>query len=329
MVRSRDLPAIDAEAIAWVQKISSGESGAQDAEAASRWRSQSAAHEAAFAEASRVWGTAQSAARVLTNGDDDILAQLDRLRDRRTLGRRAVLGGGTAMLALAAYGSVHPPFGLWPSLSEFSADYRTDTGVQKQVTVAGDIAVDLNTQTSLTLRPADGGASHVELVAGEAAFWLPSNTHKTLIVSAGSGRTVVQTGRFNIRISDSSDHLPVNVTCLEGRGRIELGGQGIDLVAAQCVRYGDHLSQVTPIDLASASEWQRGIVEFRDMPLGEAIAEINRYRPGRIILASRALGHKRLSGRFRISQMDLVLTQLEQSFSATLRHLPGGVVILS
>jgi transmembrane sensor len=77
------------------------------------------------------------------------------------------------------------------------------------------------------------------------------------------------------------------------------------------------------------SEWQRGVVEFRDVRLADAVEEINRYRPGRLVLMSKALGEKQLNGRFRIDQMEKVLLQLEYAFNAKLKRLPGGIVLLS
>ncbi len=320
----------DREAIAWVQKLSSGEATPGDIEAAMRWRDAGSANAAAFAEASRVWGRARTAARVMPDADADILAELDRLRHRRTMSRRALLGGGVAATAAAAYCTVHPPLGLWPSLAEFRADYRTWTGEQKDVTIAGGVGIRLNTQTSLSVQPDDGQGARIDLVAGEASFVLPEDGRKSLIIRAASGQTLVESGRFDIRLLGTSDAAPVIVTCLEGVGRIELGIRSADLRSGQRVRYENgNISTVMAIDAASVSDWQRGIVEFHGMPLAEAINEINRYRPGRIILANRALADKQISGRFRIDQMNLVLVQLEQAFSAKVRHLPGGLVVLS
>ena len=42
--------------------------------------------------------------------------------------------------------------------------------------------------------------------------------------------------------------------------------------------------------------WREGVLVFRDMPLSEAVAEINRYRPGRIMVLDDALAARRVSG---------------------------------
>ncbi|MDI4238438.1 DUF4880 domain-containing protein [Bradyrhizobium sp. Arg237L] len=326
------LNVIEDEAIAWVQKLASGEATREDVDALARWRAQSPAREAAFVEASRAWSSAGAAARMLQGVDHDIFAELDALRQqRKTVSRRLVVGGGVAAIAAAtAYGAVSPPLGLWPSLAELKADYHTSTGEQSSVTFAGDIAINLNTQTSLAIRSAAGAMDRIELILGEASFVVPARAKRSLGVFAAGGETVANAGKFDVRYTKGSEQASVSVTCFEGAARIQHGAEVAALKAGERVQYGSRgLSPIVAIDPVVASEWQRGIVEFRGTPLVEAIEEINRYRPGRIILMNQTLGQKQLSGRFRIDQMNMVLEQLEYAFNAKLQRFPGGIVVLS
>jgi transmembrane sensor len=319
------------EAVAWVQKLESGEATADDIEALKRWCAQSPVNALAFVEAKRVWGKVSAAGRALHDPEQDLVAELDALgRQRRLTNRRMILGGGAAVLAVASvYGAISPPFGLWPSLSELDADYRTGTGEQRNVTFANNVAISLNTQTSLAIRPAHGVEDRIELISGEAAF-ATSRTGRSFAVLAASGKTTAEAGRFDIRYTTTGDFSPVSVTCFEGAVRIENRNEVTDLGAGQRVHYdAAGFGQIAAVDPAVASDWQRGIVEFRGTPLAKAVEEINRYRPGRIILMNAMLGEKQLSGRFRIDQMDKVLLQLEQALDAKLRRLPGGIVLVS
>ncbi|MEW6645033.1 MAG: FecR domain-containing protein [Pseudomonadota bacterium] len=329
--RGGDLTPVEHEAIAWVQKLASGEATPEDLAALKVWRAQSPQHSAAFAEARQVWSRLGAAGRRLHAADVDLAAELDALgRQRRAVNRRMMMSGGAAALVAAAvYGVVDPPLGLWPSLAELNADYRTGTGEQRTVTVAGDVAVSLNTQTSLAVRSTDGPADRIELIAGEASF-STSGAARPLVVIAASGMTTTEAGRFDVRHLAQGEQSTVSVTCFDGVVRIDHRAGTAALRPGQRVRYdAEKVGQIVAIDPGAASDWRRGLVEFRGTPLNEAVEEINRYRPGRIVLLNAELAKKQLSGRFRIDQMDKVLLQLEQVFSARLQKLPGGIVLLS
>jgi transmembrane sensor len=82
------------------------------------------------------------------------------------------------------------------------------------------------------------------------------------------------------------------------------------------------------IDPAAVTAWQHGLVIFRSAPITEVVAEINRYRPGRVILTNAELGRRELNARFRIEDIDRVVGQIEQVFGAHTTTLPGGIVLL-
>lgn len=329
--RSMRLSPIHDEAVDWVQKLKSGLATPEEIEVAARWRNQSPDHAAAFDAAEHVWSAAGAAFRALHGADKSLASTLDALgRQRRTMNRRKMLGGGAAVIAAASiYGTLNPPLGLWPSLSELTADYRTGTGEQRNVTLADHVAINLNTQTSLAIRPATAAEDCVELIAGEASFATPTRAARSLVVLAANGRTVAASGRFDVRCATIGERSFVSVTCFEGPLRIEHGAVGTDLRPGQRVRYdAGGLGQIVAVDPIIESEWQRGIVEFHDTPLTEAVEEINRYRPGRIVLTSKAQGQKQVNGRFRIDQMEKLLLQLEHAFDLKLRRFPGGIVLL-
>ena len=158
---------IERQARAWIRLLASGQATLHDAEALKLWCAASEAHAAAFALERRFWNQVGPAAQ-----------QLQRQGRRRPTsarlrawGRRAFLGttlGGTAAAAIAAV--VAPPFGLWRSFDEWDADYRTDTGGRRQFGLDRQVQVDMNTQTSIALRPDVAGALGMELITGEAAF---------------------------------------------------------------------------------------------------------------------------------------------------------------
>jgi transmembrane sensor len=312
--------ALEREAHGWVTRLVSGEATAADARALKAWRSQSLAHDQAFTAAAQRWKNFGAVGRTL-------LAQgraPEWSPPQPVLSRRAALGGMGAIAAgAAAYGIVKPPLGLWPSLVELSADYRTATGEQRQVGLSDDVSVRLNTQTSISILSSEAGTDLVKLISGEAAF--AATSPKPLVVLAGEGRMTAGRARFDVRNVGAS----VCVTCFDGDVRVEQGSQTAIIGSRQQLRYDlSGLKAAVAIDPAEAAAWQAGMLIFRFTPLSDVIAEINRYRRGKVILTNAALGTNPVNGRFRIQRIDEVLVWIEQAFGATARSLPGGIVLI-
>lgn len=324
------LDPLQRQAVAWVQRMHSGAATADDAKALTAWCAQSSVHAAALAEAKRVWADIGAAGHFLRHHTSGA-ASLDQLAQRRrVVSRRGLLGGGLAAAAAAAgYAVVHPPLDLWPSLSELSADYRTATGEQRQIKIAADVSVRLNTQSSIAIQTPDANVDRIQLIAGEASFVTSTQAQRSLMVLAADGATIGSRARFDVRHMNVAGRASVCVTCLDGQVRIEKGADSMTLGSGQQTRYdGDGLGRAMTIDSDIVSAWQRGIIVFRAVPLAEVVEEINRYRPGKIVLIDRELGTKPVSGRFRVDQMDEILNRLKQAFNARIRTLPGGIVLL-
>jgi transmembrane sensor len=305
---------------AWVRRLTSGEATVADAEALARWCAQSPAHKAAFTDAGQLWrafGPAGERLRELG------LAPARGYRPR--INRRAMIGIGIAAAAagVAGVAIVRPPLDLWPSIAELMADYRTGTGERRQIAVAG-ASIEMNTRTSIAVRTAAAGSQRIELISGEAAIAVAHD--KPLSVVAADGVTMADDAKFNVRVEGRAGI----VSCLDGAVRVACHGRELSLGGRQQVSYDDRgLGSPVPIDPDIAAAWQRGLLIFRATPLTAVIAELNRYRSGRIVLLNAALGQRPINGRFRIDRPDDVLAQIELAFGAHLTSLPGGVVLVS
>jgi len=316
------------EAVAWVRRLTSGDATASDAEALRLWRDQSAAHAAAFAAASRLWKDLEPAGRNLRLRGGAPMTSSFRAS---ILDRRAFIGGGlVAASAAGAYVAVHPPLELWPTLNELTADYRTETGEQRNVVLFNDVSVRMNTRTSIAVRNSDTTADRIELLSGEASISIKERGERSLSVRVGDRWITANAARFDVRYLPMRDVSTVCVTCLDGIVRVESDGEAATLSAGQQLRYDPSgLQPLQTVDAEVASAWHRGLLIFKFTPLSEVVDEVNRYRPGRIIVTNSQLGRTPVSGRFRIDKIDEILTRIEQAFGAQVRSLPGGLVFLS
>lgn len=312
------------EARALVSRLVSGEATVADLETARHWRNQSAIHEAAFSEAVRLWDRLEPAARNVLKRNSAV-APVFRTPGLAT--RRMLLGGGSAVLAsTAAYLIVRPPFDLWPSLSELRADYRTATGEQRRIETSNGASVEMNTATSINLRPMAMGHVRIDLIAGETAIMTNSRTAGAIVVVVENGRIRASNAKFNVRLDKNG----VCVSCLDGMVQVEVGDRILALKAPQQVNYtGLQLGAPLTIDPTLVSAWQTGVLIFHGQPLADVVAEINRYRPGRIILLNADMGRQPVNARFHIAHADEIMSLVQRIFGAHVEKLPGGLVFLS
>lgn len=309
------------EAVDWLLRLKPGTATKDDVAAFREWCGQDPAHARAFAEVRSLWDAVGPAGEKLF--DPNALHSLAAARNLQ-LGRRALLTGAVAASAVGAtYAAIRPPFHLWPALSELTADYRTATGEQRQIALANDIAIDMNTQTSIGLRPMLDDIERIELIGGESMVRTGSHAVEVL---AGAGTARAANSIFNIR----RDGDTVSVICLEGEVRVACLSLSVNLTSQRQVFYsGAGLGPIAHTDVAAATSWREGYLVFHDARLADVIAEINRYRPGRIVVMSEALGNRPVNGRFYLARLDEVVDKFQNAFGARVRSLPGGIVILS
>lgn len=329
MITERNDPTTDPtplelEAYGWVVRFVSGDAGSGDVEDLKAWASLSPDHAAAFDRASKVWKLADPTRRVhLVGGAATHVPQAVPVG----LGRRMFLGGAiAASVAGAAVLTARPPLGLWPSWSELGSDYRTAPGQQRRITLADSVSIELNTRSSVALRAGNQGLPAVELLGGEAIIATPPSSAAPLTVLAGHGRIVAEDARFNVRHDNPGS---VSVTCLRGQVHVEQHGSVLALPPNQQVVYTEQgIGTPIVVDPERVTAWKDGIVIFEGTPISEVVAEVNRYRRGSVILTNDALGRERLNARFKISNIDRVISQIEQVFGARTRTLPGGIILL-
>ncbi|PIF73886.1 FecR family protein [Variovorax sp. 54] len=314
------------DARAWVRKLHSGAATQWEAQAFRRWRDASPLHQAAFIEARQQWRVLQPALNRLVRTDAEA-ANLHRETLRKPeAGRRAFLGvAGAAAAAGVAGMAVYSPLGLWPAANEWRADWRTAAGEQRAITWSDQIGVTLNTRTSIRRVASDDQAEGLELLNGEAAIeMLPGTRHFSVV--AGAGRSIGESARFEISRLEGR----VCVTCLAGRVRIEHPAGDRLLLARQQAVYRDHsISGIAAADPEVASAWRRGELVFKQAPLSVVLDEINRYRPGRVVLMVDSLRGKTVTATFKLDRLDLALLQMQRSFGLNARSLPAGVLVLS
>ncbi|MGK5012941.1 FecR family protein [Janthinobacterium sp. MDB2-8] len=306
-----DMGVIQKEAQAWVVRLASGQVSERDAQVFRHWCARSRKHATAFAEARAVWGAMAPAARAVKRAQQPV-----------NTARRAWLGGAVAAsLGLLV---LRPPTDLWPVVAGLGADYATGTGEQREVALDGGVLVQMNTQTRLDAAPLQDGAAALVLLAGEAEFQAGLRGAARVRVQAGDGTVSAGSARFNIRLFGQE----VCVTCLAGRLRVVQAGNDAELAAGQQLRYRpEHFGIARAVAKGEVSAWRQRLLVFKQSTLAEVVDEVNRYRPGKLILNGDALQHARVQASFSLDRLDDVIALIQDAYGARVTRLPGGIVL--
>jgi transmembrane sensor len=318
------------DACAWLLHLRSDRPGGPDAAAFRQWSDDNPATADLLRE---TWGSLRVAAAEIAQEEQAkgraSAAQANPSRTLRT-GRRAFVG--FALAAGVSWLAVSPPLGLWPSLADLASDYRTGTGEQRRVVLSERIAVEMNTQTSLELLKNQDSVHGVKLLAGEAEFdAMAPDTGRTtplmpVSVVAGSGSLGADIGRFNVRRTADT----VCVTCLAGAVTLDHPDGRFTLQAGDQVTYDDRgVRPVSRIDTDNVTAWRRGLLVFNNVPLADVVDEINRYRPGKIIIRNAALGANRVQAQFPITRLDDAVNMLCRLYDGHITRLPGRIELMT
>jgi transmembrane sensor len=321
-----DRAALEAQARDWLVRLTSGRATTADAQDFKRWCGQSPLHAQVMAETTRVWDVARPAAEAVAQRLRAAEPPRAAVIARTHPNRRYVLGAALAAGA-AAFVVVRPPGRLWPALSDMTADYSTGTGEQRQVVLADAAVVEMNTQTSFNVsRAAEGEAATLDLLSGEAQVLLDASRATPFTMTVGGGRLVATAAsRFNVRATGAE----VCVTCMAGSVELDYGGRVLVAKEAQQINYGKRGAEVARApDLSAVNAWRERVLVFDNTPLAAVVEEINRYRPGRLIVTNAELGRRKVQARLRLEQLARIETLIGASYGAKVTTLPAGIVLL-
>lgn len=75
--------------------------------------------------------------------------------------------------------------------------------------------------------------------------------------------------------------------------------------------------------------WHGGRYIFYRARLGDVMRELERYRPGRVVIPSSALADQRVTGSFSLADTDKALDSLQASIGFRIRKVTNYLVIIT
>lgn len=287
------------QAAQWLMRLHAGAEPAPEAfQEWERWRAQSPDNE-------RAWQRAQQFnAQFSTLPPELARSALNRKMPRRKA--LAALGGMAVGLPAAWAAWRMAPWSSW------AAEYRTATGVRREIRLADGSVVQMNTASAMDVA-FDATVRRLILRSGEilvrtAADPAHPAMARPFLVSTDSGAIRTHDARFTVRQTDKDCRVSVLDGALEIAPR-HAPAQRLRVAAGQCVRFDETGADPVAALPAGAGEWARGVLVADNMRLADFLDELSRYRPG-IVRCDPAVADLRLSGGFQLQDTDRILSLL-------------------
>lgn len=309
----------------WHEKITMGDMSDDDMSAFQTWLEADPANERDFAECSEIWAASESFDFWSASEYQETAAYekprrfWQKMRDRKIYAMVAAMAACLLILFLVR------PY-------DYSGQsYETAVGEQRVVVLADGSRVHLNTATRLNVKYSDQKRDII-LLTGEAFFDVAKDADRPFEVAAGKGLVRAVGTHFYVR----SEKGQVQVTVTEGKvevGSLQSFDEGTErpnLVAGQQLDYGADgvISPVRKMETNRAIAWRSGKINFSGTPLIEVLAEINRYSRTPIIIGDEKLKDYKVSGAFKIDEIETLIDGLEYAFPIIALRQDGKIILV-
>ncbi|MBJ7499273.1 MAG: FecR domain-containing protein [Sphingopyxis sp.] len=300
--------ALRSEAAQWFNLERSGDMTLDDEHRFHDWLDQSDAHRDAYRLVERAWtiaGTIAQEPEMLTAPEQEAAEE-----NRRSPHWRRYLALAASLLLVLTVSWTAYQDGM-PGGTTQDQRFRTGAGQTTTVTLPEGSVVTLDAETEMRLHETPR-ERRVDLVGGRAFFRVAADPSRPFIVSAG-GKSVRAIGTaFEV----SFEHGNMVVTLAEGKVRVEEtgsgSGSGTDMVpGGQLVIGADHNWTLRRVDVAKETSWTEGRLIFMNDPLSEAVAEMNRYSPRKLVFKDGQIPQKEVVGVFEAGDIEGFVKAME------------------
>jgi transmembrane sensor len=204
-------------------------------------------------------------------------------------------------------------------------DFSTGTGEILNTVLADGSRVELGAASAISV---DFTASlrRIILHSGEAYFSVAADSARPFRVEAGSLVATALGTAYSVSIAPER----TSVAVTEHHVRVEAGGRSIDLQQGDAIDWQDGmLGSVAKGDAENRVRWRDRQLIFLARPLGEVIAEVNRWRKGRLVIADRTLAARKVTAILDVNDIDGIDAILEQGLPVSLQNYTSLLTIVT
>lgn len=319
-LQEESLSRIEQDAWLWLGRLQ-GQPGDNVQMAFEQWLAAAPEHVDTFVRMQSLWHLSRPAAQHLAEEEAAVLQQYLRSPPSRRPYWASALALAACLL-LVVWGGGWQPL-RW--VDDLGADVVSAPGQVRSVTLSDGSTVVLDADSAIAVEYG-AGERHVELRRGAAYFSVVPGDIPFTVAAAGGEARVLGT-RFEVRRLDDGAQVSVM------QGRVAVRGGPADtarvLTAGQQLSFADGVSgTLQSVDAYGVASWRDGRLSFYRAPLGEVVAELRRYYPGRIVLLSDELREQRVSGSFASQNPQAILDALQAVVGFEQHNVLGRLIIL-
>ncbi|WP_083223599.1 MULTISPECIES: FecR family protein [unclassified Ensifer] len=302
------------QAVDWLVRLT-GDPGDEELRLAfERWRAEDPLHAEIFERARRAVGDATLLIR-----REPEFAQ----RAARAPGNRRKTLVSLAAIVVAGVGSFLALDGaMW-----MRADVIAGEGERPILTLADGSTLQLNAQSAVAYE-FTASERRVVLLRGEAFVQVAADRNRPFVVEAGAGTTTALGTAFDVNLTGEG----TSVTVLEHAVSVATDAatlpRRVEINEQVNYNHDGRLGDVRPIDPLFAAAWREGRLVFEERTIASIVEEIGRYVPGKILIADAAVGARRVSGSFDLSDPVRALQGLADAFGVRITRIGPYVTIL-
>lgn len=202
--------------------------------------------------------------------------------------------------------------------------YETDVGAQQIVRLEDGSVLRLNTDSQVDVRFSRSERGLI-LKRGEAFFEVAHDASRPFIVQAGDAQVRAIGTKFDVRHSDAH----TQVTLVEGKVQVARPDRGErwTLTPSQQLVLNGAPGAPKVTDVGLATSWTTGRLQFRQTPLVDAVAEVNRYSRTKIRLDARHVEQVRVNGVFDTGDTEAFVSAVTELFNLKAQTTSNGILL--
>lgn len=333
--------ALYAEAAQWQVRRQDGLTAEEEAQFQA-WLALGAGRQAAYARFDKVWNglgelPPQAVARLAAPLAPASRRQAPAAREHKPRGWLAGVARpmATAALAITVAGGGWLGWNHWQPQPVYTETFATARGQQLNVELpdGSTLGLDTATRVQVTLYR---DRREVRLPEGQALFTVKADTTRPFHVFTERMLVTVVGTRFSVRNTRTGLAQNVWVQVEEGRVRVSMLDEGKPAGAPVLLKAGqqvqsDGAGRLAPMAPAPAGAmpWREGRVNFDRTPLGQAVAEFERYGATGLVIKDPAVAALRVNGSFDLRQADAFSQTLPLVLPVQLRARGGETEIIA